>query len=177
MAEPEKKKKVANQYKYCIAYEVVDEPFKRKGKWYKTVYCLRPDLTKKDKVVEAIYSFQVGAKNGKFLTRHGGLLPVRNTYDEALAKVKAMAEKLERRAERKRMANRGFVKQNDDKMKITVLCRHKGEDKYGYLYKKLDPEDAAKRKKILTLGRAKYAASILDKYGVPHPNLDKIIGQ
>ena len=165
------------QYRYCVAYEVEGDPIKRKGKWYKTVNCLRVDLNKPNKVAEAVYAFQVSAKTGEFLTRHGGLLPIRHTYEEALEKVKAMAAKLERRAERKRMANRGFVKQNDDKMKITVLCRHKGEDKYGYLYKKLDPEDAAKRKKILTLGRAKYAASILDKHGVPHPNLDKIIGQ
>ena len=165
-----------NQYRYCIAYEVEDEPFKKDDKWYKTVYCLKPDLTKKDKVVEAIYSFQVKARSGKFLTRHGGLLPVRHTYDEALAKVKAMAEKLERRAERKRMANRGFVKQNDSEMKITVLCRHKGEDKYGYKTYQLSPEKAAQRKKNLTIGRAKYAASILDKLNVPHPNIDKIIG-
>ena len=174
MAEPEKKK-VPNQYKYCIAYEVEGEPIKRKGKWYKTVNCLRVDLNKPNKVADAVYAFQVSAKTGEFLTRHGGLLPIRHTYEEALEKVKAMAEKLERRAERKRMANRGFVKQNDDELKLTVLCRHKGEDKYGYKTYQLSPEDKAKRNKTLKLGRAKLAIHILDKMGVPHPNLDKMV--
>ena len=171
----EKKDKKKNQYRYCVAWNIDKDKTKIDGHYVRWVYYLRADLTKKDGVSKESKPFRCNIHGG-IKSKAKGLFPIRNTYEQAYEKVKAMAEKLQRREERRAAARRGFVKQNDDEMKVTVLCRHKGEDKYGYVPKKLDPEDAAKRKKILTIGRAKYAAHILDKLNVPHPNLDKIIG-
>ena len=161
-------------FKYCYAYDISRDKELENGHYYKTVYYLKPDFSQKDNVGHEGLKFRVD-KNGKIKTRAYGLLPLRYNYGQAYDKVKMVAEMLEKRAERKAKANRGFVKQDDDKMKITVLCRHKGEDKYGYKTYQLSPEDAAKRNKTLTLGRAKLAIKILDKMGVPHPNLDKIV--
>ena len=159
-----------NSYRYCVAYEIDDEPYIADGKSYRNVYYFKPDFSASDKVFEAVAPFRCN-RHGGTKTRAGGLLPIRYTRDEAYKKVKEMAEKLERRKDRKAAARRGFVKQNDSDMKVTVLCRHKGENKYGYLYKKLDPEDAAKRKKNLDRGRIKAAINLLDSLGISHPHL------
>ena len=166
--------KSEGRYKNCYAWNVDPEKLKRDGHWTKIVYYFKPDLDSPDLVAECEMPVRV-TRGGKLKSRAYGLLPIRNNYDQAKAKAKKAAEMMLKRRERQANARRGYVIQDDDKMKVTVLCRHKGEDKYGYVPKKLSPEDAEKRKRNLTLGRAKYAIHILDKLNVPHPNLDKMI--
>ena len=166
--------KADGPYRYYYAWNIDPDHTNPKGYWKKTIYCFKPDPDNLGEVKEAEVDIKTSAR-GKILSKSYGLLPIRYNHDEAYAKAKKMSEILAKRAERKAKANRGFVRQDDDKMKITVLCRHKGEDKYGYKTYQLSPEDAAKRNKTLTLGRAKLAIQILDKMGVPHPNLDKIV--
>ena len=159
-----------NQYRYCVAYDIDKDKTKLDGHNVRWIYYLKVDLTKKDGVSKESKPFRCNIHGG-IKTKAGGLLPIRNTFEQAYAKVKAMAEKLQRHEERKAAARRGFVKQNDSEMKLTVLCRHKGQDKYGYAPKKLDPEDAAARKENLAIGRIKGAIKTLDSFGISHPNL------
>ena len=162
--------KADGPYRYCYAYDVSRDKEHKDGHYYKTVYYLKPDFSQKDNVGHEGATFRVN-KHGKIKTRAYGLLPIRYNYGQAYDKVKQVAEQLEKRERRKARARRGFVKQNDDEMKITVLCRHKGEDKYGYIPRELEPEDAAARKENLAIGRIKGAINTLDSFGISHPKL------
>ena len=162
-------KKSEGPYRYCYAYDISRDKEKENGHYYRTVYYLRPDFKKKDNVGHESAKFRVN-RQGKIRTRAYGLLPIKYDYGTAYEKAKKVAEKLLRREERQAAARRGCLIQ-DDELKLTVLCKHKGEDKYGYEIKKLSPEDAAVRKENLGIGRLKSAINTLDKFGISHPNL------
>lgn len=168
-------KKSEGPYRYCYAYGVDDEKIKRNGHWVRTVRFYKPDLERDGDHVAADEMYCRVDKNGKIKSRAYGLLPIKYTSHEAFEKAKKMAKILLFREMRKQDEGRGCLIQDDDDLKLRVLCPHKAYKKNGLPRAKLGANDQARRKRNLTIGRAKCAINILDRMGLPHPNLDKIV--